>query len=130
MEKVLYCLIPFHSIVFIPIHSFSHEQPEKKSELKNPPSHLDSVDEAENLDIQAESDQLTAEERNFAQGSLEPIGATVEQLKAEEQTIRQDRKEAPDDDTIQEEDSKQAAEEGSIQENVLKQEKKKKTDVG
>ena len=85
------------------------------------------MDDAENLDIQADSGQLTADERNVAQGSLEPVGATTEQLKAEEKTVRQAGKEAPDGDT-QEEDSKQAAEEGSTQENELKQ-KKKKTEV-
>lgn len=88
---------------------------------------MDCVDDAENLDIQADSGQLTADKRNVAQGSLEPVGATTEQLKVEEKTVRQAGKEAPDGDT-QEEDSKQAAEEGSTQENELKQ-KKKKTEV-
>lgn len=122
--------VPFHFILLYSFLfcSFSPEQPEKKSEVTNPASHLNSVDEAENLDIQVDSGQLTAEERNFPQGSLEPIGATVEQLKAEGKTIRQEGKEVPDGDTIQEEDSKQAAEEGSTQENELKQ-KKKKTEV-
>lgn len=88
---------------------------------------MNCVDEAENHEIQADRGQLTAKERNFSQGSLEPVGATVEQLAAEEQTIRQERKKARDGDTIQEEDFEQAAEEGSTQENVLKQ--KKKTEV-
>ena len=83
------------------------------------------MDETENIHIQADSGQLTAEERNFPQGSLQPVNATVEQLTTEEKTIHQETKEATDDDTIQEKDSKQAAEEGSTQENVLNQEKKK-----
>ena len=74
------------------------------------------------------ANQLTAEERNFLQGSLQPVGATVEQLTAEEKTIHQKTKEATECATIQEEDSNQAAEEGSTQENVLNQ-KKKKTEV-
>ena len=87
------------------------------------------MDETENLNIQADSGQSTAEERNFPQGSLQPVvAATVEQLTAEEKTIHQETKEATDGDTIQEEDSKQAAEEGSTQENVLKQ-KEKNTEV-
>ena len=86
------------------------------------------MDDTENLHIQDDSGQSTAEERNFPQGSLQPVGATVEQLTAEEKNIHQETKEATDDDTIQEEDSKQAAEEGSTLENVLNQ-KKKKTDV-
>ena len=109
--------------------SFSPDQPQKKSEFQIPPSHLNCVDETENLHIQADSGQSTAEERNFPQGSLQPVvAATVEQLTAEEKTIHQETKEATDGDTIQEEDSKQAAEEGSTQENVLKQ-KKNKTEV-
>ena len=109
--------------------SFSPDQPQKKSELQTPPSHLNCVDETENLHIQADSGQSTAEERNFPQGSLQPVvAATVEQLTAEEKTIHQETKEATDGDTIQEEDSKQAAEEGSTQENVLKQ-KEKNTEV-
>ena len=56
----------------------------------------------------SDSGQLTAEERNFLHGSLQPVGATVEQLTAEEKTIHQEKKEATDGDTIQEEDSKQA----------------------
>ena len=109
--------------------SFSPDQPQKKSELQTPPSHLNCVDETENLNIQADSGQSTAEERNFPQGSLQPVvAATVEQLTAEEKTIHQETKEATDGDTIQEEDSKQAAEEGSTQENVLKQ-KEKNTEV-
>ena len=85
------------------------------------------MDETENL--QADSGQSTAEERNFPQGSLQPVvAATVEQLTAEEKTIHQETKEATDGDTILEKDSKQAAEEGSTQENVLKQ-KKNKTEV-
>ena len=126
---------PFHSIpfCFIPLHSFlfctfSSEQPQKKSELQTPPSNLDCVDETENIYIQADSGQSTAEGRNFLQGSLQPVGASVEQLTAEEKTIHQEPKEATDGDTIQEEDSKQAAEEGSTQGNVLNQ-KKKKTEV-
>ena len=86
------------------------------------------MDETENIDIQADNGQSTAEERNFPQGNPQPVVATVEQLTAEEKTIHQLTKEATDDDTIQEEDSKQAAEEGFTQENVLNQ-KKKKTDV-
>ena len=74
------------------------------------------------------ANQLTAEERNFLQGSLQPVGATVEQLTAEEKTIHQKTKEATECATIQEEDSNQATEEGSTQENVLNQ-KKKKTEV-
>ena len=89
---------------------------------------MDCEDETENLHIQADSGQSTAEERNFPQGSLQPVGATVEQLTAEEKNIHQETKEATDGDTIQEKDSKQAAEEGSTLENVLNQ-KKKKTDV-
>ena len=109
--------------------SFSPDQPQKKSELQTPPSHLNCVDETENLNIQADSGQSTAEERNFPQGSLQPVvAATVEQLTAEEKTIHQETKEATDGDTIQEEDSKQAAEEGSTQENVLKQ-KERNTEV-
>jgi len=133
-----YCVFIFYFLLnFVPFHfillysflfcSFSPEQPQKKSELKNALSDLDCMDDAENLDIQADSGQLTADKRNVAQGSLEPVGATTEQLKVEEKTVRQAGKEAPDGDT-QEEDSKQAAEEGSTQENVLKQ-KKKKTEV-
>ena len=106
--------------------SFSPDQPQKKSELQTSPSHLNCVDETENL--QADSGQSTAEERNFPQGSLQPVVATVEQLAVEEKTIHQETKEATDGDTIQEEDSKQAAEEGSTQENVLKQ-KEKNTEV-
>ena len=108
--------------------SFSPDQPQKKSELQTPPSHLNCVDETENLNIQADSGQSTAEERNFPQGSLQPVVATVEQLAVEEKTIHQETKEATDGDTIQEGDSKQAAEEGSTQENVLKQ-KEKNTEV-
>ena len=74
------------------------------------------------------ANQLTAEERNFLQGSLQPAGATVEQLRAEEKTIHQKTKETTECATIQEKDSNQAAEEGSTQENVLNQ-KKKKTEV-
>ena len=86
------------------------------------------MDETENIHIQADSGQSTAEERNFPQSSLQPVGASVEQLTAEEKTIHQETKEATDGDTIQEEDYKQAAEEESAQENVLNQ-KKKKTEV-
>ena len=86
------------------------------------------MDETENIHIQADSGQSTAEERNFPQGTLQTVGASVEQLKAEEKTIHQETKEATDGDTIQEEDSKQVAEEGSTQENALNQ-KKKKTEV-
>ena len=83
------------------------------------------MDEAENLDIQADGRQLTIEERNFPQGSLEPVGSIVEHLRAEEKSIRQERKKAPEGDTVQEVDPKEAVEEGTAtQENVLKQEKK------
>ena len=70
------------------------------------------------------ANQLTAEERNFLQGSLQPVGATVEQLTVEEKPIHQKTKEATECATIQEEDSNQAVEEGSTQENVLNQKKK------
>ena len=73
--------IPLYSFLFC---SFSPDQPQKKSELQTPQSHLNCVDETENLHIQADSGQSTAEERNFPQGSLQPIVATVEQLTAEE----------------------------------------------
>ena len=115
--------IPFHFVSFycILFCIISPEQQQKKSELQTSPSHLDCVDEAENNHIQADNGQSTAEERTFPQGSLQPVGATAEQLTAEEKTIHQETKEATDGDTIQEEDSNQAAEEGSTQENVLNQ---------
>ena len=88
--------VPFHSnsFRFILLYSFlfcsfSPEQQQKKSELQTPPSHLDCVDDTENIHIQADSSQSTAEERNFPQGSLQPVLATVEQLTAEEKTIHQ-----------------------------------------
>ena len=65
------------------------------------------VDEAENHEIPADRGQSTAEQRNLLPNDSEPVGATVEQLTAEEKTIRQ-------------ENSKQAAEKGSTQKNVLK----------
>ena len=108
----------FVSFYFIPLYFysalFSPGQPQKKSELKTSPSHLNCVDESENLDIQADSGQLTAEERNFPQGSLESVGTTVEELTDEEKAIRQARKEAPDGDNIQQEDSKEAVEERGL----------------
>ena len=123
----------FASFYFIPLSFysvlFSPELPQKKSELKTSPSHLNCVDEAENLDIQADSGQLTAEERNVPQGSLEYVGANVEQLTDEEKAIHQEKKEAPDGDNIQEEESKEAAEEDSAKEKVLKQKKKNQTEV-
>ena len=76
-----FCFILMYSFLFC---SFSPDQPQKKSELQTSPSHLNCVDETENLHIQADSGQSTAEERNFPQGSLQPIVATVEQLTAEE----------------------------------------------
>ena len=106
--------------------SFAPEQPQKKSELQTTPSHLNcAADETEDLHIQADGGQSTAEERDFPQGSLQPVVDTVEQLTAEEKTIHQETMEATDGDTIQDEDSKQAAEEGSTQENALKQNKSK-----
>ena len=84
------------------------------------------MNETENLDIQADSGQSTAEEINFPQGSIESVSATVEQLTNEEKAIHQKRKEAPDGDNIQQQDSKEAAEEDSAQEKVLKQNKKAK----
>ena len=124
-HPIPFCFILLYSFLFC---SFAPEQPQKKSELQTTPSHLNCVDETENLHIQADSGQSIAEERDFAQGSFQPVVATVEQLTAKEKTIHQETKEATDGDTIQEEDSKQAAEEGSTQENVLKQ-KKNKTEV-
>ena len=77
--------------------------------MKKLQSHLNCVDEAENLDIQAD----------------ELVGFIVEQLKAEEKSMHQERKKAPDGDTVQEVDPKEAVEEGTAtQEIVLKQEKK------
>ena len=86
------------------------------------------MDETENNHIQADSGQSTAEERNFPQGSLQTVVASVEQLGAEEKTVHQETKEAIVGDTIQEGDSKQAAKEESTQENILNQ-KKTKTEV-
>ena len=120
-----FCFILLCSFIF---YSFSPEQQQKKSELPAPPSHLDCVDETENIDIQADSGQSTAEERNFPQGSLQTVVASVEQLGAEEKTVHQETKEAIVGDTIQEGDSKQAAKEESTQENILNQ-KKTKTEV-
>ena len=99
--------IVFYSILFC---SFSPEQLQGSiSEVKQPQSHLTCVYEAENLDIQAD----------------ELVGFILEQLKAEEKTIRQERKKAPDGDTVQEVDPKEAVDEGTAtQENVLNQEKK------
>ena len=117
-HSIPFCFILLYSFLFC---SFSPEQPQKKSELETPAPHLAYVDETENIHIQADNGQSTAEERNFPQGSLQLVGATAEQLTAEEKTIHQETKEATDGDTIQEEDSNQAAEEGSTQENVLNQ---------
>ena len=125
-NPIPFCFTLLFSFLFC---SFAPEQPQKKPELQTTPSHLNcAVDETENLHIQADSGQSTAEERDFPQGSLQPVVDTVEQLTAEEKNIHQETKEATDGDTIQEEDSKQAAEEGSTQESVLKQ-KKNKTEV-
>ena len=93
--------------------------------MKTLQSHLNCVDEAENLDTQADGHQLTVEERNFPRASLEPVGSIVEQLRAEEKSMHQERKKALDGDTFQEVDTKEAVEEGTAtQENVLKQGKK------
>ena len=137
--ETFYCVFIFSSLhnfasfYFTPLYFYSvlssPGQPQKKSELETSPSHLNCVDEAENLDIPADSGQLTAEERNFPQGSLESVGATVEQLTDEEKAIRQARKEAPDGDNIRQEDSKEAVEERSAKEKVLRQKKKNQTEV-
>lgn len=97
--------------------SFSSEQLQKNSELRNPPSLLNCEDKAENLDIQGDS--------GLPQCGLTIASPTVGQLTVEEKTIRQVMKEVTDGDTIQEGDPKQAAEEGSTQEKVLKQIKKR-----
>ena len=120
---VLFYSIHFHSVLF-------HLSSNKRSQNCKPLRHTWTawMRQKTSTSKLIVANQLTAEERNFLQGSLQPVGATVEQLTAEEKTIHQKTKEATECATIQEEDSNQAAEEGSTQENVLNQ-KKKKTEV-
>jgi len=121
VSQFLYYLIlsNFLSLFLYPflLCSFSSEQLQKNSELRNPPSLLNCEDKAENLDIQGDS--------GLPQCGLTIVSPTVEQWTVEEKTICQVMKEVTDGDTIQEGDPKQAAEEGSTQERVLKQIKKR-----
>ena len=110
--------IPIRFVLFYSIHFYSvlfHLSSNKRSQNCKPLRHswtawMRQKTSTSKLIV---ANQLTAEERNFLQGSLQPVGATVEQLTVEEKPIHQKTKEATECATIQEEDSNQAVEEGS-----------------
>ena len=105
--------IPFRFVSIYCIHFYSvlfHLSSNKRSQNCKPLRHTWAAwmrQKPSTLTL-SDSGQLTTEERNFLHGSLQPVGATVGQLTTEEKTIHQEKKEATDGDTIQEEDSKQA----------------------